>query len=414
MTAPPARAPGRAAFAFIFVTVMLDMLALGIIVPVLPPLIVEFRGGDTAAGAATLGVFGSVFALMQFLFSPVLGSLSDRFGRRRVILLSCAGLGFDYVLMAMAPSLWWLFVGRVISGITSSTFGTASAYIADVTPPDERAAKYGMLGVAFGIGFIIGPSVGGLLAGYGLRAPFWCAAALSLAGAAYGYFILPESLSIDCRSPFHWRTANPIGSFHFLRARPRVFVLACAGLLSMLAHDAAPSTFVLYTTWRYGWTERTVGLVLALVGVASMIVQGGLVGRLVSVLGERRALAFGYLAGAAGNVVFGLAATGGLFLAGIPLTALYGVANPALQSMMTREVSAAEQGRLQGANGSLMGIASMTAPLLFTQAFAAAVGPFREWNIPGIPFLIASGLLVCALLVARSATLVHARELEPQ
>lgn len=393
---------GRAAFAFIFVTVVLDMLALGIIVPVLPHLLVDFRGGDTAAGAAMLGVFGSVFALMQFLFSPVLGSLSDRFGRRRVILLSCTGLGLDYILMAAAPSLWWLFVGRVISGITSSTFGTASAYIADVTPPAERAGKFGMLGVAFGIGFIIGPSVGGLLAEYGLRAPFWCAAVLSLANAAYGFFILPESLPSDRRSPFHWATANPVGSIAFLRAHPQLFTLACAGLLSMLAHDAAPSTFVLYTMWRYGWTERTVGLVLALVGVASMIVQGGLVGRIVSALGERRALAFGYLMGAAGNAVFGLAPTGGVFVAGIALTALYGVASPALQSMMTRRVAPQEQGRLQGANGSLMGIASMTAPLLFTQAFAAAVGPFREWNVPGIPFLIAAGLLVAAWLVARS------------
>jgi DHA1 family tetracycline resistance protein-like MFS transporter len=394
---------GRAAFGFIFITVVLDMLALGIIVPVLPPLIVEFRGGDTAAGAVTLGVFGSVFALMQFLFSPVLGSLSDRFGRRRVILLSCVGLGLDYVLMATAPSLWWLFVGRVVSGITSSTFGTASAYIADVTPPEERAAKFGMLGVAFGLGFIIGPAVGGMQAGYGLRAPFWCAAILSLSNAAYGYFILPESLPPERRSPFHWRAANPVASISFLRADRLLFALACAGLLSMLAHDAAPSTFVLYSNWRYGWTERTVGLVLALVGIASMIVQGGLVGRLVSALGERRALAFGYLAGAAGNAIFGLAPTGTLFLAGIPLTALYGVANPALQSMMTRRVSPGEQGRLQGAQGSLMGFATMAAPLLFTQAFAAAVGPFRDWNVPGIPFLIAAALLVGALMVALRA-----------
>jgi len=308
MSAPDIVRPGRAAFAFIFVTVLIDMMALGIIIPVLPRLIVDFSGGDTAWGATIYGLFASVFAAMQFVFSPVLGSLSDRFGRRRVILLSCTGLGIDYALMAMAPSLWWLFVGRVISGITSSTYGAAGAYIADVTRPEERAAKFGMLGVAFGIGFVIGPSLGGLLAGVSLRAPFWGAAILSLANSAYGFFILPESLPPGSRSPFRWKAANPIGSFVMLRSRPQLFALASAGFLSMLAHDAAPSTFVLYSTYRYGWSERDVGLVLALVGAAQMIVQGGLVGRLVRALGERGALAFGYLCGAGGNTVFALAA----------------------------------------------------------------------------------------------------------
>ncbi|MBS1819079.1 MAG: TCR/Tet family MFS transporter [Acidobacteria bacterium] len=396
-----ARGHGRAAFAFIFVTVVIDMLALGVIVPVLPKLIVAFRGGDTASGATYVGIFGTVFAAMQFLFSPVLGSLSDQYGRRRVILLSCAGLGLDYLLMASAPSLWWLFVGRVISGITSSTYGTASAYIADVTPPEQRAAKFGMLGVAFGVGFIIGPSVGGLLAGISLRAPFWGAALLCLANAAYGYFVLPESLPEDRRSPFRWTSANPAGALALLRSHPQLFALAVAGFLSMLAHDAAPSTFVLYTSWRYGWNERTIGLVLALVGVTSMIVQGGLVGRIVSALGEKGALAFGLLCGAVGNAVFGLAPTGTGFLIGIPITAFYGLANPALQSLMTRRVSADEQGRLQGAVGSLlMGMTSMLAPVLFTQAFAAAIGPYLGWGIPGAPFLIAALLLVGAAVVA--------------
>ena len=401
MSAPDVVRPGRAAFAFIFVTVVIDMLALGIVIPVLPHLIVEFSGGDTAWGATIYGLFSSVFAAMQFIFSPVLGSLSDRFGRRRVILLSCAGLGIDYALMAMAPSLWWLFLGRVVSGITSSTYGAAGAYIADVTPPEERAAKFGMLGVAFGVGFIIGPSLGGLLSGISLRAPFWGAAILSLANSAYGFFILPESLPLANRSPFRWKAANPIGSFAMLRSRPQLFALASAGFLSILAHDAAPSTFVLYSTYRYGWSERDVGLVLALVGVAQMIVQGAIVGRLVRALGERGALIAGYLCGAGGNMVFAFAATGRLFLAGIPLAALYGAASPALQSMMTSRVRAEEQGRLQGAIGSLQGIASMVAPLLFTQLFAAAVGPYRAWNLPGIPFLVAGLLLVWALAIAR-------------
>jgi DHA1 family tetracycline resistance protein-like MFS transporter len=403
MSAADVVRPGRAAFAFIFVTVVIDMLALGIVIPVLPHLIVEFSGGDTAWGATIYGLFSSVFAAMQFIFSPVLGSLSDRFGRRRVILLSCAGLGIDYALMAMAPSLWWLFLGRVVSGITSSTYGTAGAYIADVTPPEERAARFGMLGVAFGVGFIIGPSLGGLLSGISLRAPFWGAAILSLANSAYGFFILPESLPLANRSPFRWKSANPIGSFVLLRSRPQLFALASAGFLSYLAHDAAPSTFVLYSTYRYGWSERDVGLVLALVGLAQMIVQGGVVGRLVRAFGERGALLFGYLCGASGNIVFAFAATGRVFLAGIPFAALYGTASPALQSMMTSRVGADEQGRLQGAIGSLQGIASMVAPLLFTQLFAAAVGPYRAWNLPGIPFLVAGLLLVWALAIARRA-----------
>ena len=395
-------------FVFIFITVVLDMLALGVIVPVFPRLIVEFNGGDTATAASIYGLFGSVFALMQFLFSPVLGSLSDRFGRRPVILISCVGLGLDYVLMAMAPSLTWLFVGRVISGITSSTYGTASAFIADVTPPEERAARFGMIGVAFGIGFIVGPSFGGLLGSVDLRAPFYGAAALSLLNAAYGYFVLPESLPEDKRSPFHWKTANPIGSLRMLRSHPTLLALAAAGFLSMLAHDAAPSTFVLYTTYRYGWNETTVGLVLALVGVTSMIVQGALVGRMVSALGERNALACGYLSGSVGNLLFGLAPSGSLFVWSILVNAFYGLANPALQSLMTSRVAPGEQGRLQGAQGSLMGIASMTAPLLFTQAFARAIGPYRSWNLPGIPFLIAAALLLGALSIALRAV-AHAR-----
>ena len=401
---PASKGHSRAAFTFIFITVLLDMLALGVIVPVLPALVVAFRGGDTASGATIYGLFATVWAVMQFIFSPVLGSLSDRFGRRRVILLSNLGLGLDYLLMAVAPSLSWLFAGRVISGITSATFGTAAAYIADVTPPDERAKRFGMLGVAFGVGFIVGPSVGGLLGAINLRAPFWGSAALSLANAAYGFFILPESLPPERRSPFHWRRATPIGSAQLLRSRPHLLALGSAGFLSMLAHDSLPITFVLYTTFRYHWDQRTIGLVLAAVGVMSIVVQGGLVGRLVAALGERRALAVGFASGAAGMIVYGLAPTGTIFVLGIAMTALYGLAQPSLQSLMTRRVGPSEQGQLQGANGSLNGIASMIAPVLFTQAFAMAIGPLGHLHQPGTPFLLAAGFLIAALIVAVRAT----------
>jgi len=380
------------------------MLALGIIVPVLPSLVVSLSGGETARGATVYGLFGTTFAAMQFVFSPVLGSLSDRFGRRRVILLSNFGLGLDYILMALAPSIWWLFVGRVISGITSSSFPTAMAYIADVTDPRDRAAKFGMLGAAFGVGFIVGPSVGGVLGGISLRAPFWGAAALSLANAAYGFFILPESLPPDRRTPFHWKRANVLGSFRMLRSRPQLFALGTAGFLSMLAHDSAPTTFVLYAQYRYRWSERTIGLVIGLVGAAALVVQGGLVGRLVAWLGERKAMAVGFLCGAAGMAVYALAPTGLIFLSGLPFTALYGLATPSLQSVMTSRVSATEQGQLQGAIGSLNGVANMIAPVLFTGIFAEAVGRFRDWQLVGAPFLLASALLVGAFVVGWRVT----------
>jgi DHA1 family tetracycline resistance protein-like MFS transporter len=392
----------RAAFLFIFVTVLLDMLALGVIVPVLPALVLQFKTGDTAGGAIVYGLFATVWSVMQFVFAPVLGSLSDRFGRRTVILLSNFGLGLDYLLMALAPSLAWLFLGRIVSGITSSSFPTATAYVADVTPPEQRAEKFGMLGVAFGVGFIVGPSVGGLLGGISLRAPFWGAAILSLANATYGYFILPESLAPERRTPFHWTRANPIGAIRLLRSRPHLFALGCAGFLSMLAHDSLPIIAVIYMQYRFQWTELMMGLVLGLVGAVSVIVQGALVGRIVGAIGERRALAFGLACGAIGMVVYALAPNGTIFLLGITMTGLYGLANPSLQSLMSRRVGPSEQGQLQGAIGSLNGIAAMSAPSLFTWAFAFGIGP--GVSLPGIPFLIAASCLIAALSVSWLAT----------
>ena len=383
------------------------MLALGVITPVLPRLVVEFLGGDTAGAARTYGLFGAVWAAMQFLFSPVLGVLSDRHGRRPVILLSNVGLGLDYLVMALAPTLSWLFVGRVISGITAASVTTAGAYIADVTPPERRAANFGMLGAAFGFGFIVGPAVGGLLGGVALRLPFWVAAGLSLANAAYGFFILPESLPPERRSPFHWRRANPIGAVRMLRSDPELFALGCAGFCAMLAHDSLPTTFVLYTNYRYGWGQKMVGLVLALVGVASIVVQGGLVGRLVRWFGERKAMAVGFLSGAAAMLVYSLATTGAVFMIGIMMTALYGLATPSLQSLMTRRVAPNEQGQLQGAIGSMNGVANMIAPVLFTGVFAAAVGRYRDLQLPGAPFLLAAMFLLAAIVVGWYATAQH-------
>lgn len=397
---PAPQGPTRAAFVFIFITVLLDMLALGIIVPVLPELIIQFEGGDTADAALYYGVFGTVWAAMQFLAAPFIGALSDRFGRRPVILVSTLGLAIDYFIMASAPTLRWLFVGRVLSGITSASFATGYAYIADVTTKDKRAGYYGMLGAAFGVGFVLGPAVGGILGSIDLRLPFWVAGSLSLVGTAYGFFILPESLPRERRAPLDLRNANPLGSLGFLRGHRALFGLATAAFLYRMAHDAMPSLFVLYGDFRYAWTERTVGLVLAGVGIASMIVQAGLVGRVARMFGERRAMLAGFGFGALSFVIFALAPTGSLFLVGIPFSALFGLTYPNLQSIMTSRVGEKEQGRLQGAVASLMGVAGIIAPVMFTQTFAAAIGPWSGWHLPGLPFLIAAVLLVGGGVVA--------------
>jgi DHA1 family tetracycline resistance protein-like MFS transporter len=392
--------PTRAAFAFIFVTVMLDMLALGIMAPVMPKLIIEFKGGDIASAAAISGVFSFSWAAMQFVFSPVLGALSDRYGRRPVVLLSNLGLGLDYVLMALAPTLGWLFVGRLVSGITAASFSTASAYIADVTPQEKRAARFGMLGAAFGLGFIVGPAVGGLLGQVSLRLPFWVAAGLSLANAAYGYFILPESLPPERRSQVAWQRANPLGSLKLLRSHTGLLGLAAAAFLYFVAHDALPSMFVLYTDYRYQWSERTVGMALAAVGVCTTIVSATLVGPAVARLGERRALLLGLTFGLTGFLIYALAPTGMMFLVGIPLVSLWGLAGPSMQSLMSRRVGASAQGQLQGVLSSMRGISGMVGPLIFTQTFAAAIAEQGALHLPGAPYMLASALLLCSLALA--------------
>jgi len=394
-----APAPTRAAFLFIFITVALDMLALGVMIPVLPKLIIEFEHGDVAQAAGAAGLFGFSWAAMQFVFSPLLGAISDRRGRRPVILLSNLGLGLDYLLMALAPSLSWLFVGRLISGITSASYSTAGAYIADVTPKEQRAAKFGMLGAAFGLGFVVGPAIGGWLGGISLRMPFYAAAGLSLSNALYGFFVLPESLPKEKRAPFVWSKANPVGSLALLRSHPRLLSLALVSFLAKVAHDSLPSVFVLYTDYRYHWSERTIGLCLAGVGVASTLVAALLVGPLVKRFGERRALLVGLLFGVLGFGVYGWAPTGGWFLVGIPLVAIWGLAGPAFQALMSRRIEPSAQGRLQGALASMSGITGMVGPLLFTQIFAFGISS-RAVHWPGAPFWASSLLLGASLLVA--------------
>jgi MFS transporter, DHA1 family, tetracycline resistance protein len=401
MTETHSPAPRRPVF--IFITVLLDMLALGIVIPVLPKLVVDFLSGDTARAAEIYGIFGTVFALMQFVFSPLHGALSDRFGRRPLILLSNFGLGLDYVLMALAPNLWWLFVGRVVSGVTAASISTAYAYVADVTEPALRAARFGMLGVAFGAGFVLGPALGGLAGAVDPRLPFWIAGVLSLANGAYGLLVLPESLPRKLRAPFEWRRANPFGSFVLLRSQPRLLGLAAVTFLGNLAHASLPNIGVLYMMYRYGWDERAVGFTMAGVGVCSMVVQGALIGPVVARFGERTALLAGLGFGVLGFAVFGLAASGVVFWAGIPLLALWGFASPAALGLMSHLVGPSEQGQLQGANSSIMGIANLLGPGLFAQTFAVSIGG-GAWHWPGAVFLLAALILALAMIVARRIT----------
>ena len=399
------KAPARpAAFAFVFVTVMLDMLAIGVIVPVLPKLVVEFSGGDAVEGARTYGLFGTVWALMQFVFSPVQGALSDRFGRRPVILISNFGLGLDNVVMALAPSLGWLLLGRVISGITSASISTAYAYVADVTPPERRAATFGLIGAAFGVGFVMGPALGGLTVDIDPRLPFWIAAGLSLTNGLYGLFVLPESLPKERRAPFSWRRANPVGALMLLRSQAALTGLATVNFLSFLAHAALPSVGVLYMTDRYGWSGSTIGLTMAGVGVASIVVQGAITGRAVKAFGERVTLLAGLAFGVAGFAIMGLAPTGPVFWLGIPVMAVWGMVNPSSQALMSRRIDAQHQGELQGANSSLMSVANLIGPGLFTLTFAFAIGAAKDWGVPGAPYLLASALLAFGFAVALKAT----------
>jgi DHA1 family tetracycline resistance protein-like MFS transporter len=409
--APPAA--GGGAVIFIFVTILLDTLALGVIIPVLPKLVESFVNNDTASAARIFGLFGTAWALMQFFFSPILGGLSDRFGRRPVVLLSNFGLALDYVLMALAPSLTWLFIGRVISGITSASISTSFAYIADITPAEKRAAVFGKVGAAFGAGFILGPALGGLLGGMDPRLPFWAAAALSFANTLYGLLILPESLPRDRRSRFRWKSANPLGALHLLRANRVLAGLSISNFFAQLAHVVLPSTFVLYATYRYGWDARTVGLTLAMVGICAMAVQGLGIGPIVKRFGERRALLFGLGCGAVGFLIFGTAPSGQLFWLGIPVMAFWGVSGAAIQALMTGLVAPDQQGQLQGATTSVQSLSQLLGPFLFTLTFAYFIGAQAPMELPGAPFLLAAVLLTLALVIAaRTLATARARSVE--
>ena len=375
----------------VLVTVGLDVLALGLMLPILPKLVERMAGGDTARAAVIYGAFATAFALMQLLFQPLLGALSDRYGRRPVILLSNLGLGLDYVLMALAPNLWWLFAGRVIAGITAASFSAATAYVADVTPPERRAGAFGLIGVAFGIGFVVGPAAGGLLGMVNDRLPFWVAAGLSLANAAYGYFVLPESLAPENRAGLTWTRASPLGALP-LFGRNRVLMgLAVATFLMQVSEGVWPAVFVLHASHTFGWSAGMVGLSFAAFGALHALVLGVLVKPAVGRLGERGTIGLGAALGVGGLVVMGLGTTSTAFWASLVPLGLSGIAAPAAQAIMTRHVDETEQGRLQGAASSIYAVATLISPTIFTQSFALGIANGGTW--PGIPYLIAAVLL---------------------
>ncbi len=393
----------RAAIGFIMVTITLDILGMSLVIPVLPPLIQHFEGGNAIMAAHAIGIFATAWALMQFVFSPVQGALSDRFGRRPVILLSNLGLGLDYILMAAAPTLAWLFVGRVIAGITAASFSSATAYIADITPPEKRAARFGLISISFGVAFVAGPVMGALLGSINTRLPFWVSAGLSLANFIFGWLVLPESLPPDRRSAFSWRAANPVGSLKLIRSRPGLSRLAVVNFLGLVANNVLPTMVVLYAINRYGFTIHRLAWLLGAMGVCSAIVGGALTGPVVRAIGERAALLVGLGCGVLAFAMMGLAPGGDVFLLAIPVLALKGLADPALAALMSRHVLGSEQGQLQGATSSLLGIAGLIGPTLYTEAYAFFASPREGWNVPGAPFLISATLMLAAVgaVVAR-------------
>jgi DHA1 family tetracycline resistance protein-like MFS transporter len=394
----------KAALGFIFAAAVLDVIALGLVIPVLPQLIRAFVNGDFAKAADYGGWFGFIFNLMQFFFAPVLGALSDRFGRRPVLLLSIFGLGLDYMLMGWAPTIGWLVLGRLISGGTAASFSTASAYIADITPPEGRAKAFGLMGAAFGVGFTIGPALGGVLGHYNLRLPFWFAGGLALINGCYGLFVLPESLPKSRRASFNLAKANPIGSLDLLRSHRQLLGLACMLFLYYLAHQALQSVYAYYTAERFQWDARMLGFNLLGVGVGNIIVQALVVGPFVKRFGERGALYTGLVCGAIGFALMAMATNSAQFWAALPVFSLMGLVQPGYQGIMTRRVAPSEQGRLQGANSGIMAISGLIGPLMFTRVFA--------WSLHTVSFslgaatsiYLASILLVAAVLLALFVT----------
>lgn len=391
-----------AAMAFILLTLFIDILGIGIIIPVLPELIKQFAGGSTTMASIYVGIIAASYSLMQFLCAPILGALSDRYGRRPVILASLFGLGIDFLIQGFATSLVWLFIGRLFAGILGASFTTANAYIADVSTPETRARNFGLVGVMFGLGFICGPALGGLLGGIHLRLPFFVSAGLALINWLYGYFVLPESLPQEHRSSFTLAKANPFGTLRRLRGYPLVAGLAAAFVCMSLAQRGLENVWVLYTGFRYAWDEQTNGLMLGLVGLMATLVQGLLVRPVIRRFGERGTVMFGLGISAVAFLCYGAASQGWMIPCIIVFGSFGGVTGPAIQSIVADRVDPSDQGKIQGALTSLISLTNIVAPLFFTAGlFSYFTSESALFALPGAPFFVGSVLLALALVIAR-------------
>jgi len=389
----------RSALIFIFVTVMIDMIGLGIIIPVLPDLLRGFTGNNLETATLYSGWLMFAYSVMQFLFSPVIGGLSDRFGRKPVLILSLLGLGFDHIFTALAPALGWLFVARIISGMAGASYTTATAYIADISTNEDRAKNFGLMGAAWGLGFIIGPVIGGLVGSLGPRAPFYVAAILALGNSLFGLLVLPESLPASSRRPFDWKRANPLGTAKQLGKYPLLIGLFVAFFIYSLAGQVYPSTWPFFTTKELHWRPFQIGTSLAFFGLLGAIVQGGLTGAIIKRTGEFRAVLLGLGLNILGFTLFSFASESWMMFAISVPAAVGGFGQPALQSIMSKEVPATEQGELQGALASLMSISAIVGPVLHSSCFAYFSSPGAFVDYPGAAFMLAAIMTTAALLI---------------
>ena len=392
-----------AAMSFIFITILIDITGWGIIIPVIPQLIKELINGDISEAAKYGGWISFGYAFTQFVFSPVVGNLSDQFGRRPIILISLLGFSIDYIFLALAPTITWLFVGRIIAGITGASVSTASAYIADISTDENRAKNFGMIGAAFGLGFIIGPVIGGLLGQFGPRVPFYAAAVLCLVNFLYGYFILPESLPKENRRKFDWKRANPIGSFKFLKNNPQISSLVITLVLVYIAGHAVQSNWSFYTMYKFSWTEKMVGISLGVVGLLVGLVQGGLVRWLNPKIGDQKSIYYGLALYAIGMLLFAFATDAWMMFVFLVPYCLGGIAGPALQSVITKGVAKSEQGELQGALTSLISATAIVGPPLMTNLFFYFTNDEAPFQFSGAPFFMAFILFAASLYFVHKA-----------
>ncbi len=385
----------RPSVVFVFFALLLDVMSLGIIIPILPMLLTQMVSGDTAQAAYWYGLFALMWSVIQFFAAPFWGVLSDRFGRRPIILISCFGLAVDHVLTALAPSILLLLVARAFSALFSANFSAINAYASDISTPERRAKIYGIIGAAWGTGFVLGPALGGMLGNVDVRWPFWLAASLTFLNALYGLFILPESLKMENRRPFTWKRANPFGSLQLLRHHRPLWPLMSINALYFISHYALTSVFVLYTSYRYHWNAHQVGLALTYTGILNVLVQGVLVSRIVKKLGEIKSLTIGLCAASIGFFLFASASTPTMFYVGMTVFSLIGLTTPALQSLMTQTVGPQDQGALQGTSGSVNAMCGFFAPVIFTTLFGHSLNV-----LPGAPYYVSAFLCLVGIVIA--------------